>query len=173
MNKKPSFAGSFYPEDSNELTNLLNSYMQEEKIVYKSKAIIVPHAGVYYSGHSAMRGFQHLELNENVFIFAPSHQRKFKNIAMPEYTFFDTPLGSLEVNTKIIKEISEKYPSYITNEPFETEHSIEVQLPFLQHVFFPKTQSAIDFVKGLKKIGKKKNDVKENAFWCEMARNDV
>ena len=70
MNKLPSFAGSFYPEKPDELTNLLNSYMQEQKIEYKSKAIIAPHAGIYYSGHAAMVGYQHLELNENIFIIA-------------------------------------------------------------------------------------------------------
>jgi len=155
MNKPPVFAGSFYPDRADELTNLLNSYMQEQKIEYKSKAIIVPHAGVYYSGNAAMAGFQHLELNENVFIIAPSHHDNFNNIALPEYTYFDTPLGSLEVNNRLIKDITEKFPCIISNEFFDREHSIEVQLPFLQHVFYPKTQSAIDFVKGLKKIGRK------------------
>ena len=155
MNKLPSFAGSFYPERPEELTNLLNSYISEQKILYKSKAVIVPHAGVYYSGHAAMIGMQHLELNENIFIIAPSHHVRFNNIALPEYTYFDTPLGSLEVNNRLIKDINSKFPSVISNEPFENEHSIEVQLPFLQHIFYPKTQSAIDFVKGLKKIGRK------------------
>lgn len=155
MNKLPVFLGSFYPERPDELTNLLNSYMQEEKILYKSKAVIVPHAGVYYSGHAAMRAFQHLELNENIFIIAPSHHDNFNNIALPEYTYFDTPLGSLEVNNRLIKDITERFPCMISNEVFDREHSVEVQLPFLQHLFSPKTQSAIDFVKGLKKIGRK------------------
>ena len=155
MNKLPTFAGSFYPENPDELTNLLNSYVQEQKIAYKSKAIIVPHAGVYYSGYAAMSGFQHLDLNENIFIIAPSHHESFNNIAMPEYTYFDTPLGSLEVNNRLIKNISEKFPCLISNEIFEREHSIEVQLPFIQHIFCPKSQSAMDFVKGLKKIGKR------------------
>lgn len=155
MNKNPIFAGSFYPEKSEELTNLLNSYMLEQPVKYKSKAIIVPHAGVYYSGNAAMAGFQRLEMNENIFIIAPSHHVNFNNIALPEYTYFDTPLGSIEVNNRLIKNIKEKFPSIITNEVFEREHSIEVQLPFLQHVFYPKTQSAIEFVKGLKNIGKK------------------
>lgn len=155
MNKPPIFAGSFYPEKSDELTNLLNSYMQEQEPVYKSRAIIVPHAGVYYSGHAAMVGFQHLELNENIFIIAPSHHDNFNNIALPEYTYFDTPLGSLEVNNRLIKDIREKFPAILSNEVFDREHSIEVQLPFIQHVFCPKTQSAIDFVKGLKKIGRR------------------
>jgi AmmeMemoRadiSam system protein A len=155
MNKLPNFAGSFYPDKADELTNLLNSYMQNMKIEYKSKAIIVPHAGIYYSGYASMIGFQHLELNENIFIIAPSHHDNFNNIALPEYTYFDTPLGSLEVNNRLIKNIAEKFPCIISNEFFEREHSIEVQLPFIQHVFYPKMQSALDFVKGLKNIGKK------------------
>lgn len=155
MNKNPTFAGSFYPEKPDELTNLLNSYMLEQKIEYKSKAIIVPHAGVYYSGNAAMAGFQRLEMNENIFIIAPSHHENFNNIALPEYTYFDTPLGSLEVNNRLIKDIADKFPCIISNDIFDREHSIEVQLPFLQHLFCPRTQSAIDFVKGLKKIGRK------------------
>ena len=155
MNKNAEFAGSFYPESPEELTNLLNSYKQEKTVEYKSKAIIVPHAGVYYSGYAAMAGFQHLDLNENIFIIAPSHHERFNNIALPKYTFFDTPLGSLEVNNRLIKEIAEKFPCLISNEVFEQEHSIEVQLPFIQNVFFPQVTSAIDFVKGLKKIGRK------------------
>lgn len=155
MNKPPVFAGSFYPEKAEELTNLLNSYMQEQTVAYKSKAIIVPHAGIYYSGHASMVGFQHLEPNETIFIIAPSHHESFNNIAMPEYTYFDTPLGSLEVNNRLIKDIADKFPCIISNTVFDNEHSIEVQLPFIQHIFCPKTQSAIDFVKGLKKIGRR------------------
>lgn len=155
MNKTATFAGSFYPEKAEELSNLLNSYMQEGPFEYKSKAIITPHAGVYYSGNVAMSAFQRLEINDNIFIIAPSHHVNFNNIALPEYTYFDTPLGSLEVNNRLIKEISEKFPSIINNDVFENEHSIEVQLPFLQHVFFPKNMNAIDFVKGLKKFGRK------------------
>lgn len=155
MNKSPKFAGSFYPEKPEELTNLLNSYKQDIEINYKSKAIIVPHAGIAYSGHAAMSGYQRLEFNENIFIIAPSHHESFNNIALPEYTYFDTPLGSIEVNNRLIKDITEKFPSFIANEVFENEHSIEVQLPFLQNIFTPHIQSAMDFVKGLKKIGKK------------------
>ena len=55
----------------------------------------------------------------------------------------------------LLKDIKEKFPCIVSNEVFDREHSIEVQLPFLQHIFSPKTQSAIDFVKGLKKIGRK------------------
>lgn len=155
MNKRPSFAGSFYPEKAEEITNLLNLYKVSNDVNYKSKAVIVPHAGINYSGHAAMAGYQHLELNENIFIIAPSHHDSFNNIALPEYTYFDTPLGSLEVNNRLIADIRQKFPCVISNELFDNEHSIEVQLPFIQNLFCPQIQSAIDFVKGLKKIGKK------------------
>lgn len=155
MNKNAFFAGSFYPDNPEELINLLNSYKRDLKVEYKSKAIIVPHAGVYFSGYAAMAGYQHFDVSENIFIIAPSHHEKFNNIAMPEYTYFDTPLGSLEVNNRLIKEIAQRFPCIVANEPFEQEHSIEVQLPFIQNIIHPQVQSAIDFVKGLKKIGRK------------------
>ncbi len=155
MNKQNDFAGIFYPAEQEELNNLLESYKQKDIIDYRTKAIIVPHAGYIYSGHAAMSAFQYLEPSENIFIIGPSHHYEFNNIALPEYTYFDTPLGSLEVNNKLIKEISEKFPSVINNEYFEKEHCIEVELPFIQNLFLPQKQSAVDFVKNLKKIGKK------------------
>ena len=106
MNKEPVFAGSFYPSDPTELTRLLESYKEEPFDNCKTKAIIVPHAGYIFSDHAAMRAFQKLEPNENIFIIAPSHHEHFTNIALPEYTFFDTPLGSIEVNNRLIKEIA-------------------------------------------------------------------
>ena len=155
MNKKAVYAGSFYPQDPEELHKLLDSYKEDRQVEYRSKAIIVPHAGYMYSGHAAMAGFQYLEPGENIFIIAPSHHESFNNIAMPEYTFFETPLGNLEVNNRLIAEIAENFPCIIVDEVFDKEHAIEVQLPFLQNLFHPHRQSAADFVKNLKKIGRK------------------
>lgn len=155
MNKTAVFAGTFYPEDAKELNTLIDSFKGKTDIEYKSKAIIVPHAGYLYSGHAAMAGFMHLEPSENIFIIAPSHHENFTNIALPEYTYFDTPLGSVEVNNRLIKQLAEKYPCVVSNVPFDKEHSIEVQLPFLQNIFFPQKQNAMEFVKNLKQLGKK------------------
>ena len=155
MNKEPVFAGTFYPSEQEELTELLNSFKATDSNDYKSKAIIVPHAGYAFSGHAAMSSFMHLDASENIFIIAPSHHYVFSDIAMPNYTYFDTPLGSIEINNRLIKEIAEKYPSLITNDFFEDEHAIEVQLPFLQNIFFPQKQSAVEFMKTITKLGKK------------------
>lgn len=155
MNKESVFAGSFYPSDPNELNLMLNSFKEDKAVKYKSKAIIVPHAGYIYSGHAMMAAYQHLEPSENIFIIAPSHHESFTNIVLPKYTYFDTPLGSIEVNNRLIKEIANKYPCIISDVPFEKEHSIEVQLPFLQNVFFPQKQNAVDFMKNITQLGKK------------------
>lgn len=155
MNKKSDFAGVFYPAEQEELNNVLESYKQDITVDYRTKAIIVPHAGYAYSGHAAMAGFQYLEPSENIFIIGPSHHFEFNNIALSEYSYFETPLGSLEVNNKLVKEISEKFPSVINNEYFEKEHCVEVELPFIQNLFLPQKQSAVDFVKNFKKMGKK------------------
>ena len=156
MNKKAEFAGSFYPASSEDLNNLLEMYKQEqEDVKFKSKAIIVPHAGYIFSGHAAMSGFLHLEAAENIFIIAPSHHNNFNNIVLPKYTYFETPLGSVEVNNRLIKEIVDKYPCTIDDEPFNGEHAIEVELPFLQNIFYPQRQNAADFVKNLKKLGRR------------------
>lgn len=159
MNKSPSFAGIFYPEKAEELSNLLSSFKINSDIKYKSKAVILPHAGINFSGYAAMAGIQHLELSENIFIIAPSHNENFNNIIFPKFSYFETPLGSLEVNNRLIKEINKKFPSIINNQVFEKEHSIEVILPFIQNVFFPQVQSAADFVKELKKFGNKKTKI--------------
>ena len=159
MNRKAVFAGSFYPADSDELTKLLESYKDYKYYEYKSKAIIAPHAGFSYSGHAAMSAYQQLELSENVFIIAPSHHENFNGIALPKYTYFDTPLGSVEVNNRLIKEIHEKFPSIISDIPFEHEHAVEVQIPFLQNILHPASShnpiDAGEFVKRIKNQRKK------------------
>ena len=155
MNKEPLYSGCFYPSDPEELNSLLDSYKEPDKVKYKSKAIIVPHAAYMYSGHAAMAAYQCLEPSENIFIIAPSHNESFTNISMPEYTYFDTPLGSVEVNNRLIKEIAAKYPCIISNVPFAKEYDIEIQIPFLQNIFLPQKQNALDFVKNFKKIGRK------------------
>ncbi len=155
MDKKAVFAGTFYPEVPEKLNKLLESYKEKVDNNYKSKAIIVPHAGYIYSGHAAMKAFQHLEFNENIFIIAPSHHQAFENIVLPKYSFFETPLGSVEVNNRLIKDLSEKFPCTIENEVFENEHSIEVQLPFLQNIFLHQKHNAAEIVRNLAKHNKK------------------
>ncbi len=151
--KSPNVAGLFYPADTNELSGLIKKFASGKDILYKSKAIIVPHAGYQFSGHAANFGFEHLKFSENVFIIAPSHHYDFQGIALPEYDKFETPFGSIEVNKAITAEIKENFGCYINNIPFDEEHSIEVQIPFIQYYTNnTKIINAANLLKGLHKI---------------------
>ena len=110
--KPPSVAGKFYTNDKEELQEQLNQFVQRNRkdYEYSARAIIVPHAGHYYSGQIASEGFQYLDKNvKNVFIFAPAHYVPVENIALSSYDKWSTPLGEIDVNQQINDELNEKF----------------------------------------------------------------
>ncbi len=151
--KSPNVAGLFYPADMNELAELIKKLASGKEIVYKSNAVIVPHAGYQFSGHAMNYGFEHLKFRENIFIIAPSHHYDFQGFALPAYDKFETPFGSIDVNKSFVQEIQDSFGCYVNNTPFDEEHSIEVQLPFIQY-FTNNTKiiNATSLLKGLHKI---------------------
>jgi AmmeMemoRadiSam system protein B len=133
------FSGSFYPENQPELAGLLSQYFQETKLMVDSpvKAVIVPHAGYIYSGLTAAWGFDQLrsqkteagrQKEENFVVIGPSHNFGFLKIFGNGFNFWETPLGRVK-----------QYPpvggKQTNDEYFIPEHSVEVQLPFLQYLF--------------------------------------
>ena len=153
IKKTPNVAGMFYPDNANEITNLIKLFATGKTPKYRSKAIIVPHAGYQFSGHAMNIGYEHFAFEENVFIIAPSHHYDFQGIAFPQYEKFETPYGVLEVNHTIIQEIKDNFGCYINNTPFDEEHSIEVQLPFIQYYSGnTKIINATTLMKGFKKV---------------------
>jgi len=133
--KPPSVAGKFYTNDKEELQEQLNQFVQRNRkdYEYSARAIIVPHAGHYYSGQIASEGFQYLDKNvKNVFIFAPAHYVPVENIALSSYDKWSTPLGEIDVNQQINDELNEKFYCNFYDEAFSSEHAVEVQVPFLQ-----------------------------------------
>ena len=125
MKKTPNVAGMFYPDNANEISNLIKLFATGKTPKYRSKAIIVPHAGYQFSGHAMNIGYEHFAFEENVFIIAPSHHYDFQGIAFPQYEKFETPYGVLEVNHTIIQEIQDNFGCYINNTPFDEEIVIE------------------------------------------------
>ena len=133
--KPPSVAGKFYTNDKEELLTQLNQFEQNNRkdYDYSSRAIIVPHAGYYYSGQIASEGFQYLDNKvKNVFIFAPAHYVPVGEIALSSYDKWATPLGNIEINQQINDELNEKFECDFYDEAFSSEHAVEVQIPFLQ-----------------------------------------
>lgn len=136
--KPPSVAGTFYSADKTELKKQIEQFALNNKNQYTipARAVIVPHAGLVYSGRLAFEGINQLDKNiKNIFIFAPAHRVGFDGLALTSYDAWQTPLGDIEVNQEITQELKEKFNAQVYDEALENEHSIEIQVPIIQSVF--------------------------------------
>lgn len=139
--KEANVAGTFYPENKKELSGLIQDYLSHAKaqpLKGQPAVLISPHAGYVYSGPVAAHGYAALKGQsfDTVIILAPSHYFYFNGASIYKEGFFQTPLGRLEVDEVVSRELLEEGHDFLFYEPryFEREHSLEVQLPFLQEV---------------------------------------
>ena len=145
MKRPPSVSGIFYPKDSIQLKQKLDLYLELKK-PYKINdeiiALIAPHAGYDYSGWVAGKSYRELygKKYDVAIIIAPNHLKYFKGASVFEGESYCTPLGEIKVDNALRKLITEKQSLVkLSNEGHEwnqerSEHSLEVQLPFLQIV---------------------------------------
>ena len=136
--KSPGVAGIFYPAGAGELNKYIDHFKYNSKnyYEYKTRAVIVPHAGINYSGQLAYNGLKLLNPNlQTLFIFAPAHHVPFQNLCIASYSEWETPFGNIKVNQRINKELNDRFYIGCYNEAFEDEHSIEIQLPFIKSIF--------------------------------------
>ncbi len=136
--KSPGVAGIFYPAGAGELEKYIERFKYDSKnyYEYKSRAVIVPHAGINFSGRLAYEGLKQLDKTlQTLFIFAPAHRVPFDNLCIASYSEWETPFGNLKVNQRINKELNDRFFVGCYNEAFEDEHSIEIQLPFIRKLF--------------------------------------
>ncbi len=135
--RKPAVAGSFYPADKEQLSAMISEFLGEAEDVRlpNVKGLIAPHAGYVYSGPTAAWSFKQLVGRDiqTVVIIAPSHHVKLSGASVLDVTHFETPLGLIPVSAKVQDLLSE---DGFANIPaaHSQEHSIEVELPFLQFV---------------------------------------
>jgi len=138
--KKSQLAGSWYPASKDELTKMLDGFLKEANPPsFEGKeiaGIISPHAGYLYSGLGAAFSYKTLQGKniDRVFILAPSHHAAFRGFSTPDYTYYETPLGEVEIDTETVKSLKGDKLHVINPAAHEPEHSIEIQLPFLQMV---------------------------------------
>ena len=137
--RKPAVAGLFYPEDANELKELISSLLEENKPTknYNSiVGIVSPHAGYIYSGQNAAVAYNVLKNNSNfqtAIILSPSHQEYFKGSCIYDGDAYETPLGIIPIDKVLSKQIVDNCETvYFGIEGHKGEHALEVQLPFLQ-----------------------------------------
>ena len=137
--RKSVVAGSFYPRDPEVLLRQINSFLSKAGTVKIAniRAVVSPHAGYIYSGQVAAYSFKQLQGSEyeSIIIIAPSHAEYFDFISLYHGDAYETPLGKVAVDKKRICRLEGASP-YMqkTHSGHGSEHSLEVQLPFLQVV---------------------------------------
>ena len=132
--KKASFAGQFYSSNSNELENNIKEMLKDAgKPLNRVFGIISPHAGYAYSGKAAAFSYKSIykQKFDTFVILGTNHSERGIGISDED---FETPLGIIKTDKEFVrllkKDFGQEFPSY--------EHSIEVQLPFIQHLFKAK-----------------------------------
>jgi hypothetical protein len=139
--RPPAVAGLFYPDDPYELKAVVRAYLDRAPVPAapaRPKALIVPHAGYVYSGPIAAAAYRALEPNAGavtrVVLLGPSHRVPVPGLAVPDVVAFDTPLGRVPLDAAVIAELRRLPQVHASDLPHRLEHSLEVQLPFLQMV---------------------------------------
>jgi MEMO1 family protein len=140
--RKPVVAGSFYPGDPEKLKKLIEAYLSDAEPLSreinsdKIMGIISPHAGYIYSGPVAAYGYNYLAQSRfnNFVVIAPSHRGRFNGASVIPQGLYRTPLGDMEIDSAAGKILEKKENFAFIKEAHEYEHSLEVQIPFLQMV---------------------------------------
>lgn len=140
MIRPPAVAGLFYPAEADELRNQVESLLAAVGQPSRApKAVISPHAGYIYSGQTAAHAYRALSARKTppsrVVLIGPCHRVAISGLALPTSSAFETPLGKLEVDRGALAELAELPGVSIDESAHAREHSLEVQLPFLQVVF--------------------------------------
>ncbi len=138
--KQPNVAGAFYPDNPAELSQMIDGFLataNPEAIQGDIFALISPHAGYGYSGQVAIYGYKLIKGKpyQTVIVIGPSHQYGFSGVSIYPEGKFLTPLGDLEIDKEFTQKLLSKDKEILFQPAaFVKEHSVEVQLPFLQKV---------------------------------------
>lgn len=137
--RPPAVAGLFYPGQPGELRDAVSEYLAQAPALAGTsppKALIVPHAGYIYSGGIAAAAYSQIAHRRSrirrVVLIGPSHRVYLQGMAVPTAEAFRTPLGVVPIDLELKARVL-AHPQVIeADEPHAQEHSLEVQLPFLQ-----------------------------------------
>lgn len=140
LTRVPTVAGTFYPARAEELRAMVQQFLQAIKVTDETipKAIIAPHAGYIYSGSVAATVYAKLQsarhLIKKVILIGPSHRVPLQGLAVSPAHYFMTPLGKIAVDIELSKQLTTLPQVIISEQAHLHEHSLEVQLPFLQEI---------------------------------------
>ena len=130
--REPAVAGRFYPENPARLRADIESYLPAGE---KTRAIacMVPHAGYMYSGQVAGTVFSRLEIPASCIVLGPNHTGHGHPLAIVQEGTWRTPLGEIPIDSDLAEKLTREFPTLSENlAAHRSEHSIEVEIPFLQ-----------------------------------------
>jgi AmmeMemoRadiSam system protein B len=133
--REPAVAGMFYDWDGKTLKKTLDSLFSNIKKGPDYEAVISPHAGYVYSGRPAARAISSLKPAKKFIILGPNHTGLGREFSLMTSGSWKTPLGSVRINSELARALERCGLPEEDELAHSREHSIEVQLPFLQHRF--------------------------------------
>ncbi|MCF6180114.1 MAG: AmmeMemoRadiSam system protein B, partial [Geopsychrobacter sp.] len=133
MLRRSAVAGSFYPESSRQLKREIVRYLDPGHNDLTAYGIVVPHAGYVYSGAIAAEAYKILNVPQTVILLGPNHRGLGATAAVYSCGAWQTPLGEVSIDESLAAQLLAKC-DLLKADPaaHEFEHSIEVQIPFLQ-----------------------------------------
>ena len=139
--RRPAVAGRFYPGEKTVLGEKIKTFLNEVRPHSREegflKVLIVPHAGYDYSGQVAAYGFKQLEDKDfsTVILLGPTHRAYFQGAVIDGNDVWETPLGQVKIDKDLAKEIVNGVQGVsFSSSAHAQEHSLEVEIPFLQSV---------------------------------------
>ena len=145
-NRIPAVAGTFYPASAKDLKNEVSNFFLNlpKTLTTNIAALIVPHAGYVFSGKVAAAAYSKLDRNahyKTIFLIGASHRKYFYGVSTYPIGNYTTPIGEVAINESITDQLMGKNPFiYYNADADQYEHSLEVQLPFLQYWLYNKFQ---------------------------------
>ena len=134
MIRNPVVSGQFYPASSSQLKAMIDRFIDEKAVKEEVIGLVSPHAGYIYSGPVAGAVISKIKFKDTFIILGPNHTGSGKPLSIMTQGVWKTPLGEVEIDSELGKQILAT-SSYLADDyiAHQYEHSIEVQLPFLQY----------------------------------------
>ena len=134
MIRQPVVSGQFYPESPSQLKAMIGGMVDEKAVKKEVIGLIAPHAGYIYSGPVAGAAISRVKFKDTFIVMGPNHTGRGKALSIMTEGTWKTPLGEVEIDSELGKQIlatsSHLEEDHVAH---QYEHSIEVQLPFLQY----------------------------------------
>lgn len=140
MNRPPVVAGQFYPAGKNDLEAVVHSYAVSGEQSRPAIALMSPHAGYIYSGAVAGQTLSTADIPEDVIILGPNHHGRGHAAAVYAHGSWSTPLGEIPIASELASRVLAECPMAAEDTIAHSyEHSLEVQVPFVQF-YSPNTR---------------------------------